>query len=77
VFPSLRLWRDTDHNGASDSDELHTLTALGVTSISLDYSEARRRDRYGNSFRYRAKVSGAKSGDVGRWAYDVFLVSSP
>jgi hypothetical protein len=77
IFPSLRLWRDTDHNGVSDSDELQTLTALGVTSISLDYSEARRRDRYGNSFRYRATVSGAKPGVVGRWAYDVFLVSSP
>ena len=75
IFPSLRLWRDTDHNGASDAAELHTLTALGVTSISLDYSEARRRDRYGNSFRYRATVSGAKRGGVGRWAYDVFLVS--
>ncbi|MFN2404707.1 MAG: hypothetical protein ABR594_01490 [Pyrinomonadaceae bacterium] len=77
IFPSLRLWRDGDHNGASDSDELHTLPALGVTSISLDYSEARRRDRYGNSFRYRAKVTGAKPADVGRWAYDIFLVSSP
>jgi hypothetical protein len=77
VFASLRLWRDTDHNGTSDSDELQTLTALGVTSISLDYSEARRRDRYGNSFRYRAKVSGSNKRDLGRWAYDVFLVSSP
>lgn len=77
VFASLRLWRDSDHNGASDSDELQTLTALGVTSISLEYSEARRRDRYGNSFRYRAQVSGSNNRDVGRWAYDVFLVSSP
>lgn len=77
IFPSLRLWRDTDHNGTSDSDELHTLTALGVTSISLEYSEARRRDRYGNSFRYRAKVSGSNNRDLGRWAYDVFLVSWP
>jgi len=77
VFASLRLWRDTDHNGVSDSDELQTLTALGVTSISLDYGEARRRDRSGNTFRYRTRVSGAKHGDIGRWAYDVFLVSSP
>ena len=77
IFPSLRLWRDSDHNGASDSDELHPLAAQGVTSISLDYSEARRRDRYGNSFRYRAKVFGSNKRDLGRWAYDVFLVSSP
>lgn len=77
IFASLRLWQDTDHNGASTTDELHTLNDLGVTSISLDYREARRRDRYGNSFRYRAKVAGAKQSDLGRWAYDVFLVSSP
>lgn len=77
IFPNLRLWRDTDHNGSSESGELHTLTELGVTSISLDYREARRRDRYGNSFRYRAKVSGSNPRDLGRWAYDVFLVMSP
>jgi hypothetical protein len=77
IFPNLRLWQDTDHNGSSDAGELHALTELGVTSISLDYREARRRDRYGNSFRYRAKVSGSNPRDLGRWAYDVFLVSSP
>lgn len=77
IFSNLRLWQDTDHSGTSNSEELHSLTELGVTSISLDYREARRRDRYGNSFRYRAKVSGKKPKDLGRWAYDVFLVSSP
>ncbi|HXQ73114.1 MAG TPA: hypothetical protein VN844_21625 [Pyrinomonadaceae bacterium] len=77
IFSNLRLWQDTDHSGTSNSEELHLLTELGVTSISLDYREARRRDRYGNSFRYRAKVSGKKPKDLGRWAYDVFLVSSP
>jgi hypothetical protein len=77
IFSNLRLWQDSDHNGASNADELHALNDLRVTSISLDYREARRRDRYGNSFRYRAKVSGAKQNELGRWAYDVFLVSSP
>lgn len=77
IFPNLRLWQDADHNGSSDAAELHTLTELGVTSISLDYREARRRDRYGNSFRYRANVSGSNPRDLGRWAYDVFLVMSP
>jgi hypothetical protein len=77
IFASLRLWQDTDHSGASESGELHALADLGVTSIALDYREARRRDRYGNRFRYRAKVSGPKSGDLGNWAYDVFLVMSP
>jgi hypothetical protein len=77
IFQSLRLWQDANHNGTSEAGELHTLADLGVTSIALDYREARRRDRYGNRFRYRAKVSGPKTGDLGTWAYDVFLVMSP
>lgn len=77
VFSFLRLWRDVNHNGVSEAGELHPLPDSGLASIELDYKESGRRDRHGNRFRYRAKVSDARGARLGRWAYDVFLVSGP
>ena len=77
VFSSLRLWRDENHDGVSQPGELRALAALGLDSIALDYRESGRRDAHGNRFRYRAKVADARGAQVGRWAWDVFLVNQP
>ena len=74
IFSSLRLWQDRNHNGISEATELLSLQAAGLTTIELDYKEAKKRDEYGNHFRYRAKVKDAHGTQVSRWAWDVFLV---
>jgi len=74
IFNRLKLWQDKNHNGVSDSGEVHTLPDLGLKRIDLDYRRSRRVDEFGNQFRYRARVRDAQDAQLGRWAWDVFLV---
>lgn len=74
IFSQLRLWIDSNHNGISEPEELFPLSTLGVTSISVDYRESRRKDECGNIFRYRAKVT---IKGTAHWAYDVLLIGNP
>jgi hypothetical protein len=70
VFAALRLWQDFNHDGYSQSAELHHLIEFGIANIDLAFKQARRRDGHGNEFRYRSKVGGD---NVARYAWDVFF----
>lgn len=76
VFSQLRLWQDTNHNGVSEPDELHTLQSLGVALFELDYKIEHKTDSNGNRFSFRAKVKNLKGQQLGRWAWDVRLVKA-
>ena len=54
-----------------------TLNVVGLSSIELDYKISKKTDEFGNAFRYRAKVTDLHGSQMGRWALDVFLVSTP
>ena len=74
VFRSLRLWQDRNRNGISETSELLSLDAAKLGTIEFDYKLSKYTDQYGNEFRYRAKVKDTKGAQVGRWAWDIFLV---
>ena len=74
IFSSLKLWQDINHNGISETEELHPLSTWGITALELDYKESKRTDADGNHFRYRAKVKNAQGQQLGRWAWDVYLL---
>ena len=73
IYRNLLLWRDSNHNGISEPDELKVLSSAGIKEISLDYKLSRKTDEYGNQFRYRSKIT-VQNSDMEKWAWDVFLL---
>jgi hypothetical protein len=71
VYSRLFLWRDRNHNGFSERDELEPIKRSGIAAIETDYKRSRKVDRYGNEFRQRARIIWKESGadDI----YDVWL----
>ncbi len=74
IFDDLRLWRDANQNGVSEASELQNLSASPVRRIDLNYKTSKRTDVHGNRFVYRSRVRDGQGNQVGRWAWDVFLL---
>ncbi|MFL6247517.1 MAG: hypothetical protein ACJ74H_15935 [Thermoanaerobaculia bacterium] len=72
VWDRLLLWNDRNHDAQSQTDELLLIGDSAITALELEYRETRRRDRYGNTFRYRANC---RVGQTQMPFYDVFFVS--
>jgi len=56
VFSRLVLWRDLNHNGLSEPDELQSVAESGLEAIGTEYRNSKRVDRHGNEFRQRSRV---------------------
>lgn len=74
IFILLRLWKDANHDGIAQAEELESLTDAGIQAIGLDHVLSRRRDRYGNLLRWVGKVK--KDGPARFRSTDVALLTS-
>jgi hypothetical protein len=76
VWGRLMLWRDLNHNGISEPNEITTLAGSGVTRIELGYHWTGRLDVYGNAFKYESTVRLSDDGFRPRPkpVYDIFFV---
>jgi hypothetical protein len=71
VFSRLLLWRDRNHNGISEPDELTSADTAGVRWIGTDYRTKKRADKFGNEFRQKGEI--AWSDGAIESVYDIWL----
>ena len=72
VYSHLWVWIDSNHNGISEPNELHTLQELGIFKIGLKYHSTPFVDQYGNQFRFKGSFWD-ESDNEKDLCYDVFL----
>lgn len=76
VFSRLQLWRDDNHDGVSQADEIFSLSSAGIVTVEVSYHKSARRDAYGNAFRYEGRAWRRDDSGQGRpiKTSDVFFV---
>lgn len=79
IWSQLMLWRDLNHNGISEPNEIVPIAGSGVTSIDLHDHWSGRRDTSGNLFKYESLVSITDSSGhtVRKPVYDIFFAPVP
>lgn len=75
VWTRLRLWRDFNHDGRSQSEEIRDVSASPINAIELTYRWTGRQDQYGNLFKYQSRVwlTRRDGQPVARPLYDIFF----
>lgn len=73
TWTALRLWRDANHDGVSQPEELIDLDKAGIHALSLSFHTDGAVDEFGNEFRVAAPVTA--DAPVASTAYDVWLTS--
>jgi uncharacterized repeat protein (TIGR02543 family) len=76
IWPQLRLWRDLNHNGSSEPNEISSILDSRVTAITIPYHWTGIHDTYGNQFRYGStvRIRNSRFASFARPLYDVFFV---
>lgn len=74
VYSKLLIWVDSDHDGRSIPAEITRWVSTGL-EIDLRYHESRRKDEFGNEFRYWSLLRGGRGSLASRKIVDVFLVA--
>jgi hypothetical protein len=75
IYQRLMLWTDRNHNGISEPSELSSLSDVGILKIDTTYVVRRRRDKFGNRYRYEGSALILDGGKLReRRVFDVFFV---
>ena len=56
MFHDLCVWIDRNHDGLSQTEEIHTLNEVGILALGYNYRTLHLVDPYGNLFRYVSQV---------------------
>jgi hypothetical protein len=75
IYSRLLIWNDWNHNGISEPPELTSVAAAGITRIETSYVTKRRRDQYGNRYRFESTAMIVeRDRATARRVFDVFFV---